>query len=314
MRSKLLYGILGIIGIFFFFGFILFRQSSQRTIDPSSENAKPEAIYDADKISLSYPEMVSQATHILNAEYLGMETTEYGTELMFRPSTLYKGEIEDEIIYVSLFLDEDKRQEANYDPGTCYLLFLEKNKSVYDEHDKYVQLGELYIPETEEAWNVYYEEMQTAIETERSVAPESYGNEFTDSGNIKEVLAIANHIFLIEVESVYVESTKAPTTVYECRVKKTILNPPLQEGSIFITFYNDTVEIGSEYVVLLSDATKTAPIYTLASRQGVYTWEEAEQIAELAELLEEAVPYVTNRIEQSDWSILQEEQKAFNRK
>ena len=67
-------------------------------------------------------------------------------------------------------------------------------------------------------------------------------------------------------------------------------------------------------MVLLSDATKTAPIYTLASRQGVYTWEEAEQIAELAGLLEEAAPYVTNRIEQSDWSILQEEQKAFNRK
>ena len=314
MRSKLLYGILGIVGMCFLFGFISFRQSSQGTIDPSVENKKSEAIYDVDIVSLNYQEIVSQATHILNAEYLGTETTEYGTELMFRPSTLYKGEIEDEIIYVSLFLDEDKRQEANYDPGTCYLLFLEKNKSVYDEHDKYVQLGELYIPETEEAWNVYYEEMQTAIETERSVAPESYGNEFTDSGNIKEVLAIANHIFLIEVESVYVESTKAPTTVYECRVKKTILNPPLQEGSIFITFYNDTVEIGSEYVVLLSDATKTAPIYTLASRQGVYTWEEAEQIAELAELLEEAVPYVTNRIEQSDWSILQEEQKAFNRK
>ena len=305
MKSKLLYGILGIFS---------FCKLGQEIIELSSKNSKSEVICDANKISLSYPEIVSQATHILNAEYLGTETTEYGTELMFRPTTLYKGEIEDEIIYVSLFLDEDKRQEANYDPGTRYLLFLEKNKSVYYEHDKYVQLGELYIPETEEAWNVYYEEMQTAIETERSVAPESYGNEFTNSENIKEILAIANHIFLIEVESVYVESTKAPTTVYECKVKKTILNSPLQEGSIFITFYNDTVEIGSEYVVLLSDATKTAPIYTLASRQGVYTWEEAEQIAELAELLEEAVPYVTNRIEQSDWSILQEEQKAFNRK
>ena len=38
-------------------------------------------------------EHMAHATHILDAVYLGTYTTEYGTELMFLPTKVYRGEL-----------------------------------------------------------------------------------------------------------------------------------------------------------------------------------------------------------------------------
>ena len=82
---------------------------------------------------------------------------------------------------------------------------------------------------------------------------------------------------------------------------------PVEQGNILITLFNDTVEIGQEYLVLLADATQTAPVYTLAAKNGVYGLEEVENSPVLTALLDTATEYHTVIVEKSEQDILREE-------
>ena len=56
--------------------------------------------------------------------------------------------------------------------------------------------------------------------------------------------------------------------------------------------FNGTVEIGKEYLVLLADASDSAPVYVLSAKNNcVYPVEEAESIEVLAQLLTQAKTY-----------------------
>lgn len=75
-------------------------------------------------------------------------------------------------------------------------------------------------------------------------------------------------------------------------MRETILNEPADGGDILIPILNDTVAIGGEYLVLLNDAAKTAPIYTLVAKDSIYALDAAKEIPELAEVLSSAKDYV----------------------
>lgn len=245
-----------------------------------------------DHIKLSFDEVVSQATHIIEAEYVGDYISEYDHELMFNPVKVLKGQLDTDdnsIIYVQSLLEVQK-ELSEYNKDETYLLFLEKNSSVYYEHDKYVQLGDLQLSSNDSEWQEHYKRVETALTDLKNQAPTSYGVEYTNSTDMREILSVSKNIFVVKIEEIYAKSTVSPTTVYHSNVTKTIKNTPV-DGNILITFFNDTVEIGGEYVVLLADATDTAPVYSLSSKESVYTLEEAYKIPELEELMKESIDF-----------------------
>lgn len=267
---------------------------------------------DSTSILLSFDEIVTLSTHILDAEYAGVSSTKYGSELMFKPISLIKGAIEDEIIYVP-FTPSSPDEQIEYIINETYVLFLEKNSSVYYEHDKYVQLDEIHISSTSDEWKTVHERASTILSKSRSKANvlEGYGVAHTNSASMKDILDFSENIFEVQIMGIYAESTVTPTTVYNCNVVKTLKNVP-DNNSILITMFNDTVKIGEKYVVLLADASETAPVYTLSSKNSVYPCVDAEKIPELTELCQNATAFktsMTSMVTKTHEEILAEEQK-----
>jgi len=271
-------------------------------ITPSSE---------ADSVKISFNETVANATHVIDAEYVGDYTSEYGSEHMFKPIKVLKGEVDidvNSVIYVQPLSDHSEEETVPYKKNEQYMLFLEKNISVYYEHDKYVQIGELHLSSNDSKWEKYHVQLQTALVELDNSAPSNYGVDYTNSKEIKDILEVSQNIFVVKIEDIYAKSTVTPTTVYRSSVTKTIRNTPVEDGNILITLFNDTVDIGGEYVILLADATDTAPVYTLASKNySVYSFDEAEKIPALKKLLNEATTFTTIQNTKTDRDILTEE-------
>ncbi len=255
----------------------------------------------SDRLFLSAEEMVAHATHILDATYLGTYTTEYGTELMFLPTKVYKGDLSEKnqsVIYMTLRGDceacsqsPDDAEGIPFKEDETYLLFLEKNISVYYEHDKYVSLSDMVLASNDAKRDGYYNQIEAMIKNDSSSVA-MHGLSFTESDNLDEVLEASDNIFVVKIESVIAESTLTPTTVYSCRVQQLVRDASDVPQDIFVPFFNDTVKLGEEYLLLLSAANDTKPVYSLSSRlHSVYAVCDAEAIPELRELLTTARAY-----------------------
>ena len=243
----------------------------------------------ADRIDLDFSQTVLLSSHIVDAEYLGVENG----ELLFEVTNTYKGRFEDsDPIYVLPFEDGEETREDAYQIGSSYMLFLRKYSHVYWEHDYYAQTDCIHMPETDEAWEKTHEETAALLKDSKySAEVAAVGNPFTTSLAVSDALKVAENIFVVEIDSIDGVSTVQPTTVFYATVVKTIRNQPANNGEIMLTLFNDTVEVGKEYVVLVNHSSETSKIYTVASRNSVFTVEEAEAIPELKELLANAKDY-----------------------
>lgn len=244
--------------------------------------------------------VVATDTHIVDAEFLGYH---YGVndELVFRVIKTYKGSFaaKNEVIYVQELNSNwrlDPGEEAVYEIGKQYMLFLEKFTSVY-YHDLYGQCGEIYLPETDEDWEKIHKETQELLNAGTSRDQITAGNDlqtgipYTDSTEINAILRQSSSVFVVEPESVFLVPEGNITTVYRCKVTQTITGTPNNNGSILIPFFNDTVEIGEKYIVMLNSGGTGSEVYALASMDAVFALEEAAEVPELSALLEEAVDY-----------------------
>lgn len=263
-------------------------------------------------IELSFEEVAAKADYIMDAVYTGSSTTEYGTELMFRPVKLIKGSMVTSAnanIYVQPI--DDLSVQPEYKAGKTYMLFLNKHSSVYYDHDKYTQLGGLYIPENDAKWKNYHTQVTQIAAASRNSPTESTEKRYTDATDIDEVIAFSENIFVVRIDSVLAVSTVGPTTVYNCTVLKTVKNTPNGNGKIYITLFNDTVSVGGEYLVLLAETGETSLIYGLSSSDSsVYSMEVANAQPSLKALLEQAATYSALDTSKSDQEVWEDEQKA----
>lgn len=238
----------------------------------------------SDSVDLAYAEAAALATHVITATFLGTEEVNGNTEYRFHPETILKGTLPAEETS-QIFLVSDK--VLSYIPNTCYLLVLEKNVSVYYPHSRFVSIYEPLIAQDDAAWSDY----QAVAAASGTPNAESYGNAYTEASDPETVSAFATDIYVATVAAVFAEG-RDNTTTYRCIVTKTIRNQPGNTGYIFITLQNGTVTVGNEYLFLLSDTSGSAPVYSVASRNGsVYGLDEAASVPVLAKLLSGAADY-----------------------
>ena len=255
---------------------------------PEEESAQSDVILPTED------QVLEKATHIVDAFYMGENRTEYGTEYIFKTVKSLKGEMAPEDLerfYVTSSAEElsaDGKPVA-FEEGKEYILFLEKNISVYYEHNKYVRIGApLEVPDD----SLIDTLLERIADLPAGSVPAAYGTAYSTAEDLASLTESSSNIFAVRIEGVYAESTVGPTTVWSCRVTKTIKGTPAEGGNILITFFNGTVEEGGEYLVLLADATRTAPVYTLSSRNGSVYPLPAES-EEVLKLLEQAADFET---------------------
>ena len=265
------------------------------------KNAESDRVlYFHDQEQLEDDEVVVRATHVVDAVYIGKNNGSSLNDDIFQVTTIYKGRIDtvDEA-ELHVLLTEEHPEGANLVAGQTYNLCLEKNFSVYYDYNRYVQIGRIVSETDSKDWNDYHDMIDKTMKDIQMTNPEAYGVPFADSTlPIKDIIDFSSNIFIVEIKGVYAESQIQETTVYYCTVKKTIKNEPTNGGGVLITLFNNTVEIGGEYLVLLADATDTAPIYTLSSKsKSLFSLKEANSITELIIICNEAKEYQATNLE-----------------
>ena len=268
--------------------------------EPTKSVDVTKPIMQDDRILLSSDEAMTLATHIMVATCLGTDETDGVLSYRFRPDTVIKGTLDGvdaELIYVEPEA-EDTKSRPVFVEGTKYLLSLEKHISVHSAHNRYVALDPFFAQDVENWEELLLRADQIGKET-AGKGSEYYGSQFIESADPNVIAEFASNIFIVRIDGItskeYADSQNISTYLYECTVLKTYRNQPPFGSQISMTLTKNSVTVGGTYVVLLADATKTAPIYLPASKgKSVYSVDEVEDIPVLAAIVRDAVEYAGN--------------------
>ena len=268
--------------------------------EPTKSVDVTKPIVQDDRILLSSDEAMTLATHIMVATCLGTDETDGVFSYRFHPNRVIKGTldgIDAELIYVEPEAEDTKTQPV-FVQGTKYLLSLEKHISVHFAHNRYVALDPFFAQDVENWEELLLRADQIGKET-AGKGSEYYGSQFTESADPDVIAEFASNIFIVRIDGItskeYADSQNISTYLYKCTVLKTYRNLPTFGSQISMTLAKNSVTVGGTYVVLLADATKTAPIYLPASKgKSVYSVDEVEDIPVLAAIVRDAVEYAGN--------------------
>ena len=225
--------------------------------------------------------MIAKCTHVIAAKYAGRVPAYCDEELEFIPVEVLKGTVEEPGVHVqagSAYFQYHKEPEA----GEAVILVGNRHTSIYYPHDIYT-VGAI-LKDTPEERERIEEVLRTAPPVERT----HYGPEITYSDDMEDILAATGLVFLVEPTAVGDHGVYAPTVLCKCRVLQAYVGQPIY-SEINIVFFEDTVAVGNEYLVLVNQI-DDGNIYNLSSRNSVYTLEEAMKIEELRALMESAEP------------------------
>ena len=225
---------------------------------------------EGERIVFTEEEAITAATHIVIAELLDV-----GERYLFHVEQILKAnsDIENDI-HVMLYPHAEGNEPVK---GNRYLLFLERNIAVFYEYDLYGLFMECLLIDSQEK----AEEMQEKIDAlaDSNTAPAYYGNHFTTSTDIGDILDESFHIVRLRVINDGIKSEYYQTLCCGCIVTDVMKGDMKINESIQVTFFvQDQVQVGQEYVVFLAECKESAPIYTLSSKNSVYKAEEGERI------------------------------------
>lgn len=262
--------------------------------------------WDADVLTLTVDEMLERVEYIVDAEFVGYYYLTDHDKLAFRITKIYRGEFDEanEVILVNPldnfeYLNLPIGERPSYELGQEFLLFLGKREaSVYFPHDQYTQRGQYYLNESSEQWDEVH--AYVAQQIAAGVGPQSTASSvissekqtFTTSENLADSLALAEDMFVVRVDSSLGGDVNVSTVNYWCTVTQVLKGEPPSDGKFIIPLPQGNVKVGENYIFLMKPASEDKLIYHLVSIQSsVFTPEEAQQLPELAALLENAVPY-----------------------
>lgn len=301
---------------------------------PACRNENENLVRDADEIEvqqeaeaeyMSFEEALSSATDVLTGKFVSYTTVSdevVYTELEFEVEEVLKGETDSEVIYVFevptlvSFSDmEESYLTATYDytVGESYLLVLSRRVSVYYEHDRYYQEGEIYIPLSEPTDSMMYTQPLTLHNTSGlsladeedllssiegilvSVAAEDntessayFGSAYIDSEDISELAAASDYVFSVQTVELLVEGVYAQTETWICKIEtlyKGDISESVLSGRIYVVFFSGQVSAGEEYIVMASRSGPDSLIFTLTSENSVISCEDTSAISMLEETL-----------------------------
>ena len=295
--KKIIMIILLVIMVFFIFSCGI-TQDSQGDNDPDDETTIESEAYsdtlsnsESIRVQMNDAELVDTATHIIDAKLIGMEN-DYKSHwvLLFEPIETYKGNLGED----SEVMRVDAEWIDGVEPGDCsplkegeiYLLMMEKFISVFRDHSIYATLNSTPMASDDDEWDEYHNNLKSYIEASKAEAKTEIGIPFMESDNIEDIIEFADSIFVVNITSKEYESEVRPTTLYNVELKKTLKGNPVNEDFNSLSFLNDTVEVGKDYVVMLS---REDDVYALASRNNsVFALKDVDGIPELKELFEKA--------------------------
>lgn len=271
---------------------------------------------------LTFEESLQRCTDIISARFMGCHDYETYRELIFDVLDVAKGRTSVETIYVleqhliSHVIDTDISYISGayeYEKGSDYLLVLERNVSIYQEHDRYVQLSDIYIPLSNVSESLIYSQKldehmkdstklsstdelisyvkEIAQHAESSV--DYYGTSYCESHDIKTVVEASDYIFHVKIGELIAIGRYTDTETYHCSIQDYLygdlsyLSSQDLDAGIFVVFPKGEVSPNEEYLVLLNKVDEYSLIFNLSSKISCIPMSEESTVSTIEYLINE---------------------------
>lgn len=270
--------------------------------DGASAPAQP--VVEASVEYLDFEEAIRKCTDVIRAEFVTYHEYERYRELEFKVLDVMKGSTKENTIYV---FEETANIGVNgtdisyvsgtysYEEGHEYLLVLERSVSVYYDHDRYMQLCDIYIPLADVGNSLMYgrplsehlpeaeimrantdltEYIRENIDKAEAGA-EFYGTQYSKSDDLAEVVEESSFIMQVRVEELLIVGSYNDTETFRCTVTKRLRGDlsylseeELAEG-VLVVFPSGEASVGEEYLLLLNKVDDNSRIFSLSSEISI---------------------------------------------
>ena len=309
-NSKFSFLIIGILCLSFLIGTVsrhAFMTDQEEVLCENSE-MEVETAHFSDEIidteiqwmDISLSEAVQGSNLIVKGVYAGPVECTTHIDHTFDVTQLMYGDYDNDSLAVCEYPDLPLRfGGAEYKIGDEYLLILEKNVSVYREHDRFYPVAGLFVPlscdgpvimqekeigEEGIALAENPEEQLARMLPNRSGLDAYSGTEFVPSIEIDKVDVQSSHVLEVIIGDILNENENLGTTCYECEVLNVYSGCGTAE-QVFINFFTGSVEPGRNYLVAVNQVEPDSLVYALAAKENaVFAMNSAEADTMIANL------------------------------
>ena len=246
---------------------------------------------------ISYVELeqcVNDATDIIKGRCLGITETENRIEYEIEVVERFLGE--EEIKSLLITSDFKRERMSRYENGKEYYLILVKRSNVYKNSINYSDFsGVVYIPSDDIVNAKYYgsplvehtdgqsicnekelvDYLKSLIEKRDPTLDRGIGAEFLTETDMESIVKKSEFVLEIKIEN-FIDKSEI-VDVYECKIVSILKGNVEKESNVRIFFFPDTVDVGEEYVLALTEVDN---FFVFSSRNSLFSVDDINEIQE----------------------------------
>lgn len=240
--------------------------------------------------SMTFEDAVMLSDVAVLAEYVETLTHDYYVEHVFRVKDCHYGKVDEEIIYVASgigisivpdFGYSYRMEECLYESGKDYILILNKHQSIMYDHDRYINVTNLMLNESDKKYTLYDEDILfsefdsfadylLSLRSGASTVDDQDVRMYTDAE--QKIALESEYIAELRIENLYLEGVVHNGNTYVCSIvelHKGYVEDTREDGTILVVIKKNTVEIGERYVVGFSQVDEHSAVYSQSADDGV---------------------------------------------
>lgn len=276
---------------------------------PEATIQKVTPIVHKDIMYLSFEDAIKSCTNIIVGKYLGKAEDSCNGK-KFEAVKQLKGSIDDAQICLHhtpssisvVGTNISYISDPQYVVGDTYLLVLSRTVLVYQDHDSYQTIADIYIPLSDLTNAKMYsnepfrEHSALSIENETSRANlyshitkqlsasdnstvEFYGLDYIRSTNIVDVVIGSEHIMKVSIDQQTVANPLIDTITYRCTILSQYKGN-VTTSFVDIMFNKGSVELGNKYIIATTK-TSVNNLMHLSSKASIFSVDQEDLITSL---------------------------------
>lgn len=253
---------------------------------------------------IPFDQVVENCTNVVKGKHL--QTVNLGThdEYIFEVQKQYKGTLQTQQIHVRrmrntqiYIMDKGYTYYTpdDYVPGQSYILLLKCRRSVYFDYDLFFVQAGTYIPVAKVSQASIYgqplyehitltqKDAKNFVKLENYIARESkysssaeIDDEYIQSSKLSDILTQSPYVLRVEPISFVMDREYNYAERYKCKIVATYKGN-IELTEIDVDFFADTVEIGNEYIVALTD-TVIDYIYHFSAKGSLIPTDQEQEV------------------------------------
>lgn len=254
---------------------------------------------------VTFDELISISDAAIVGEYIETIVHEYYIEQKFKVKECLYGGVTDPEIYLCSNIGTANVEEIGYsyesgadiyEKGLSYLLVMERQQSIFYDHDRYMLNADVLLCESSKEYRMYGQSIDLPAETSmrdyitslynsvshpaNATQPVTYENELSEMVGESAYVGVVN-ILGLEIEGIHNGNS------YRCSVESLSKGSNLntyEDGTILMTILKGKVEVGHRYIIGFSPAdNQDSLVYRQETAASVYDVSD-ELLSEISQL------------------------------